>query len=191
MKRILLIGETPLMASRFGQEIRGLGLNLRKMGVEVACLGFNYTGWPFRSDAVPYPLYPWMGSPASPENIEEVLNDFRPDTLVLPHQEEMLNITALEALYCGVPMILPAGGPTEEYLPKTDGVSFLEKHDIFIEPPNNTRFRIFDAKEMADRILVKFLELSAGKNPSHTKRHRKSMEKHAWSVVSREWAKLW
>jgi hypothetical protein len=82
MKRILLIGETPLIASHFGTMGRHLGFHLQNNGFEIACLGFNYSGWPFKSDLINYPLYPWVGPPQRPLNIETVLSEFKPDTLL-------------------------------------------------------------------------------------------------------------
>jgi len=78
----------------------------------------------------------------------------------------MLNVTALEAACSGVPMIVAGGGATEEYLPKT--AIRLEKSDVFVGPPLNTRYRVFDAEEIADKILVARL---------HGKRREKPSEK--------------
>ena len=78
------------------------------------------------------------------------------DLLVIPHQEEMLNVTALEAAYCGTPMIVASGGATEEYLP--DSSIRPQKTDIFVAPPLNTRYTIFDAEEIAEKIIVASLQ---------------------------------
>lgn len=370
MKRVLIIGETPLMASRFGTEIRNLGFHFYNKGIETACLGYNYTGWPFRNDTIPYPLYPWVGPPDRPVNVSDVLNEFRPDTLlligppilfhwlkdyrkrinyrvvlhtafkstplnaymkevygiadhiivsssyeerildeempgspvtfiapgmdidglrttrsvknirnsgfrvacvakdtpqmdfpallkafgiaaaadprlifgifsdmtqlhkwnvkdiidvygiqerctvmnpqpalnfgfasmgdlyatvdllVLPHQEEALDITALEASYCGVPMIVPKEGPTREYMPDNGLVLYLAKNDVLFEPPNNTRYRIYDSEEIAEKILVKFLEISGPTGIPQKKQYDKKMTQFDWRKVSREWVRV-
>ena len=370
MKRVLIIGESPLMASRFGTEIMNLGLHFHKQGIETACFGCNYTGWPFRNDSIPYPLYPWAGPPDKPENIDDALNDFRPDTLlligppvlfrwlkdyrkkkkyhvvlhtafrssplssfmkevygvadrivvnsqyeedilrnempdstvtiippgidaellkpsrllkngrdgrfrvaciakdtpqmdfpallksfgiaakadprlyfgifsdaaqfhkwnipdmmdvygikersmianpqpelnfgfssmgdlyatidllVLPHQEEMIDISALEAAYCGVPLIIPKDGPTREFMPGNGAVTCLDKNDIFIEPPNNTRYRIFDSEEITEKILLKFLEMSGPAKSSPKRKYNKELEQLDWKKVTREWVRI-
>jgi len=80
------------------------------------------------------------------------------DLIVLPHQEDILNIIVPEAAYCGVPMITVRGGATEEYIPDT--ATILEKSDIFVAPPLNTRYKVFDSYEMAEKMIF---EIGRGK----------------------------
>ncbi len=370
MKKVLIVGESPLMASRFGSEIRNLGMHFHNRGIETACFACNYTGWPLPDNSIPYPLYPWAGPPDKPENIDDVLDEFCPDTLlligppvlfhwmknyrrrkkyhivlhtafrssplssymkevygiadrvvvnslyeesilkselpdasvtpispgidgeglkssrisrdvrdgkfrvacvakdipqmdfpallkafgiaakvdprlylgifsdasqfrkwnlpdmvdvygikercaiinpqpelnfgfprmgdlyasidllVLPHQEEALDTTALEANYCGVPMILPNDEHTREFMPGNGGANYLEKHDIFIEPPSNTRYRIFDPEEIAEKLLVKLLELSQSMKVFPKRKYNKNLERFDWKKVSREWVDI-
>jgi len=78
------------------------------------------------------------------------------DLLVIPHQEEMLNVTALEAAYCGTPMIVPNSGATAEYLPEYS--IHPQKTDTFIAPPLNTRYTVFDSEDLAEKIIVSSLK---------------------------------
>jgi glycosyltransferase involved in cell wall biosynthesis len=86
------------------------------------------------------------------------------DLIVLPHQEDMLNTIVLEAAYCGVPMITARGGATEEYIPDTAVI--LKNSDVFVAPPLNTRYRIFDAEEIAEKIIN---EMKRGKRRESSK----------------------
>lgn len=63
-----------------------------------------------------------------------------------------------------MPIIIPNGGPTEEYL--SDNVVFLENSDIFIAPPHNTRYRIFDYQEIANAINTSISREKTPKNNS-------------------------
>lgn len=78
------------------------------------------------------------------------------DLLVIPHQEEMLNTTAIEASYCGTPMIVSDIGATSEYLP--DSAILPQKTDTLIAPPLNTRYTVFDAEELAEKIIAASLQ---------------------------------
>jgi signal recognition particle GTPase len=87
-------------------------------------------------------------------------------SLFLPHQEDILNMSAVEAAWCGTPLITSPHWPTHEYLPKN--TVYLAKSDIFIAPPINTRYRIFDALEAAKKRHADFLFIdTAGR--LHTK----------------------
>ena len=83
MKRLLMIGETPQMQTLYATYIRELGFRLSCDGYVIGCIGFNYTGWPFKNDKISYPLYPWVGPPYNPLNINEVVKEFKPDALLL------------------------------------------------------------------------------------------------------------
>ncbi len=73
------------------------------------------------------------------------------DILVTPYQEDILNTVVVEASHSAVTLITSTGGATDEYIPETS--IRLEKCDIFVAPPANTRYRIFEAEEMAEKIL--------------------------------------
>ena len=83
MPRILIIGESPFAPTRFGTTIREVGWHLHANGWEVAVLGFGYTGWPFTGSTVPFPLYPWIGPPVLPHTLDDVVDEWKPDTLLL------------------------------------------------------------------------------------------------------------
>lgn len=83
MKRILIIGESPFAPTRFGTTVRHIGAHLQSTGWKTAVLGFGYSGWPFKSPVVNYPLYPWIGPPTVPHNVEDVLDEWKPNTLLL------------------------------------------------------------------------------------------------------------
>lgn len=105
------------------------------------------------------------------------------DLFVSLHQEENINISALEASYCGVPMILPRGGATEEYLP--DETVFLEKSDIFVAPPHNTRYRVYDAEEVAEKTMHFYHD-----GETKIKTVRTELQRLDWNMVGKEWVKL-
>jgi len=112
------------------------------------------------------------------------------DLLVLPHQEETLNISALEALYCNVPMIIPRGGPTAEFIGESSKVTWLENEDLFIAPPNNTRYMACDAHEIADKIIFGFLEFSKAKGNTINRKTQKSFERFDWKKIKRDWINI-
>jgi len=105
------------------------------------------------------------------------------DLLVLPHQDMTLNIPLLEGAYCNVPMLIPHGGSSEEYTTQT--ATFLENTDTFIAPPLNTRYQIFDAEEIADKIIISFMRKKGKKRDNNY-----SMKKYGWNSVIGSWIKL-
>lgn len=79
-----MIGENPLMGTMYGNTMREIGRLLNEdPDCDVFCMAFNYTGWPFNTQIIPYPLYPWVGTPNKPVNLDDVLYDCKPDTLLL------------------------------------------------------------------------------------------------------------
>jgi glycosyltransferase involved in cell wall biosynthesis len=51
-------------------------------GIEVACLGWNYDGWPYDRARFPFVIYPSRGPGERPENFERVIHDFTPDVVI-------------------------------------------------------------------------------------------------------------
>ena len=83
MKRVLIISDPPFSPSTFGNLTRDIAYQLHVNGMSVAVLGFGYSGWPFSDPMIPYPLYPWIGPPQQPQNIDDIFDEFKPDTLLL------------------------------------------------------------------------------------------------------------
>jgi len=83
MKRVLIIGETPLSHSQLATVLRELGFRLTNKNFQVACMALNHTGWPFTDSRIMYPIYPWVGPVDKPINLDEVLSEFKPDVLLL------------------------------------------------------------------------------------------------------------
>lgn len=100
------------------------------------------------------------------------------DLLIFPHQEEVVNIPALEGTQCGRKMIIPRGGPTAEFIDHP--TLFLENTDVLIGPPMNFRYTVFDAKEMADGIL-------SIANDKNAKVKRMNLEKCKTNTVMQKW----
>src|SRR3989339_884272 len=55
------------------------------------------------------------------------------DLIVLPHQENIINIPAIEADICGTKILTSSFGPTKEYL--SNKAEYLENSDVFLAPP--------------------------------------------------------
>lgn len=367
MKKILIIGETPLAATRYGNVIRELAARLNSRGYNVAAMGYNYSGWPIKDNSINYKIYPWVGTPDIPHNALDVLKEFKPEILllvgapvlftwikkipkevrkkyhiaihtgfkskplskfmqeiysscdsiivntkyeyeiignavkdknifkinpginisnlqtddnkgdgifrvitvardcpkidfasalkafgivakedlpiifgifadaaqlniwnirdmmdvyglqekctvmnprpeinfgfksmgdiystanlmVLPSQEDIIDITELEGAFCNVPMLLSNEYRTKEFIEDYKQMNFLEKTDIFVGPPDNTRYRVFDSEEIAGKIITSFHNyLSKGKILPQ-KVFLKKMEKHDWSYIINDWA---
>ncbi|MBI2928462.1 MAG: glycosyltransferase family 4 protein [Verrucomicrobia bacterium] len=51
-------------------------------GMEVACLGWNYDGWPYDRAQFPAVIYPSRGPADAPERFERVVSEFKPDVVV-------------------------------------------------------------------------------------------------------------
>lgn len=109
------------------------------------------------------------------------------DLFILPHQEDILNIPAIEAEYCGKRVITSPFGPSREYL--SDKAVYLDKSDVFIAPPLNTRYRIFDAEEIADKIVFSFLQHDKMKN-KEDKKLRQYLNKYSWDKTVIKWNEL-
>ena len=103
------------------------------------------------------------------------------DVVVVPQQEEIINMPAIEAAYCGVPVIIPTSGPTGEII-KKNGIVPLEKTDIFVSPPFNSRLRVYDSEEIAEKILK--LHSSRKKQ----KKYDPAYKRFSWDTVIDDWA---
>ncbi len=103
------------------------------------------------------------------------------DLMVSPYQEDILNYSLIEAAYCNTQMLVAPDGPNKEYV--TKNTAFLEKNDIFIAPPANTRYRVFDAVEIAEKIL----SLSSRRKKRTVNRR---FEKYDWNTVVQKWKKV-
>ena len=81
--RVLWISDNPLVASGFGRVTREVTSRLAALpGIQVACLGWGYDGWPYSSDAFAVRIYPVLANDQGRQVLERVLNDFQPDLVV-------------------------------------------------------------------------------------------------------------
>lgn len=104
------------------------------------------------------------------------------DLLILPHQEDIINIPAIEAAYCGLPTLLSPGGATEEHV--FNKAKFLEKSDLFVSPPANSRLRVYDSDEITEHIISLY-------NTNKKKReYDTSYERYSWDAVMVDWVSV-
>lgn len=81
--RVLFVGDSPLLASGFGRVIRELMIRLAKEpGLELACLGWGFDGWPYDARMFPCCIYPGNPSTYGEDVFERVVNEFRPSVVI-------------------------------------------------------------------------------------------------------------
>ena len=77
------MSDSPLVSSGFGRVTRELTTRLAKVpGLEVACLGWSYDGWPYDRARFPFVIYPSRGPSHGPENFERVIHEFKPQVVI-------------------------------------------------------------------------------------------------------------
>jgi len=81
--KILWVSDSPLVGSGFGRVTREITTRLAKVpGLEVACLGWSYDGWPYDRARFPLVIYPSHGPSHGPENFERVIHEFKPNVVI-------------------------------------------------------------------------------------------------------------
>ncbi len=81
--KVLWVSDSPLVGSGFGRVTREITTRLAKVpGLEIACLGWSYDGWPYDRAQFPFNIYPSRGPSHGPENFERVINEFAPDVVI-------------------------------------------------------------------------------------------------------------
>ena len=81
--RILWVSDSPLLGTGFGRVTRELTMRLAKVpGIEVACLGWSYDGWPYDRDRFPVLIYPSRASTHGQDNFDRVLEEFKPNLVI-------------------------------------------------------------------------------------------------------------
>ena len=86
-------------------------------------------------------------------------------------------------------MIIPPGGSTEEYLLGYHNKLILEQSDFFIAPPDNTRYTLFNAEKIAEKIIVSYLKNTGGKKGVKKNKCRK-MHNFDWNTISQRWINI-
>lgn len=66
---------------------------------------------------------------------------------------------------------------------------FLERSDIFIVSPYNTKYKIFDAQEIADKILKIFREKKIQKTLQNDN-IKKKLDQYSWEKVFKKFGEL-
>jgi glycosyltransferase involved in cell wall biosynthesis len=107
------------------------------------------------------------------------------DLIVAPHQEDILNISAIEADYCGTKVLTSSFGPTKEYL--SDKAEYLEKTDIYYALPMNSGYRMFDAQEIADKIIFLSMKSRGSKSKKDSK---PKLDRFSWEKIIDNWIEL-
>ena len=81
--KILWVSDSPLLGTGFGRVTREVTSRLATVpGIEVACLGWGYDGWPYDRTRFPVVIYPSRGASHGQENFERVVLEFKPDVVV-------------------------------------------------------------------------------------------------------------
>lgn len=81
--RILWVSDSPLLGTGFGRVTREVTTRLARVpGLEVACLGWGYDGWPYDRARFPLAIYPSGGPTAGPENFQRVVAEFQPQVVI-------------------------------------------------------------------------------------------------------------
>ena len=81
--RILWLSDSPLLATGFGRVTREVVSRLARVsGMEVACLGIGYDGWPSDRARFPVTLYPSGGGSHGQDTFERVVQEFKPDVVI-------------------------------------------------------------------------------------------------------------
>ena len=81
--RVLWVSDSPLVASGFGRVTREITTRLAQVpGLEVACLGWGYDGWPYDRSRFPLVIYPSPGPAQDAVNLERVISDFTPHVVI-------------------------------------------------------------------------------------------------------------
>jgi glycosyltransferase involved in cell wall biosynthesis len=81
--RVVWLSDSPLLATGFGRVTAEVLRRLAVVpGVEVACLGLGYDGWPFSADHFPARIYPSPAGGRGEEAFGRVIEEFRPDVVI-------------------------------------------------------------------------------------------------------------
>ena len=112
------------------------------------------------------------------------------DLIVSPHQEDILNISAIEADYCGTKVLTSSFGPTKEYL--SDKAEYLEKTDVYYAPPMNSGYKMFDSQEIADKIIFSSMNHKPrhAKETKENKKMKKASQEHSWEKAIKNWLEV-
>lgn len=77
------MSDSPLASTGFGRVTREICGRLAQIpGLEVACAGWEYDGWPYSRAEYPYTIYPSSAASFGQDSFERVANDFRPQLLI-------------------------------------------------------------------------------------------------------------
>ena len=81
--RILWVSDSPLLGTGFGRVTREVTTRLAKVpGIEVACLGWSYDGWPYDRETFPMKIYPSRAPTHGQDNFERVIEEFKPKLVI-------------------------------------------------------------------------------------------------------------
>lgn len=81
--KVLWVSDSPLLGSGFGRVTREITTRLAKVpGLEIACLGWSYDGWPYDRARFPFVIYPSPAASHGHENFERVIGEFNPDVVI-------------------------------------------------------------------------------------------------------------
>ena len=81
--RVLWLSESPLLATGFGRATREITRRLAQCaGIELACCGWSYDGFPYESHQFPLRIYPAASGSFGQDTFERAVNHFRPHVVI-------------------------------------------------------------------------------------------------------------
>jgi glycosyltransferase involved in cell wall biosynthesis len=81
--KLLWMSDSPLLATGFGRVTREITRRLAQVpGLEVACLGWGYDGWPHNHEEFPVTIYPARSRAFGQDSFERVIHEFKPDVVI-------------------------------------------------------------------------------------------------------------
>jgi glycosyltransferase involved in cell wall biosynthesis len=93
------MSDSPLLATGFARVTREITRRLAQVpGLEVACLGGGYDGWPYDRAQFPLTIYPSRSQTHGQDNFERVINEFKPDVVITLHELWMIEWLHLHTL---------------------------------------------------------------------------------------------
>lgn len=81
--KVLWVSDSPLIGTGFARVTREITKRLAQIpGIEIACLGWHYDGWPYAREQFPAVIFPSQGPSEGPGNFERAVNEFKPDVVI-------------------------------------------------------------------------------------------------------------
>ena len=81
--KLLWLSDSPLASTGFGRVTREVCGRLAKVpGVQIACVGWGFDGWPYDRSVFPFLIYPSASASFGQDTFERVVTEFQPDIVI-------------------------------------------------------------------------------------------------------------